>query len=66
MLAESHAALLLARDSLAATLAGIEMKGTVWNDLWLSLSGCLTTNRAKELQFKINHRLHITPVRRIK
>lgn len=37
-----------------------------WDNVWLSSSGCLSTNKAREQQFRIIHRLQITPVKRNK
>lgn len=42
---------------------GAEMKNEEWDKLWLNLSGSFTTTKAKEIQFRINHRLHITPLK---
>ena len=37
-----------------------------WDRVWQSSSGCLFTNKARELKFKVIHRLQITPVKRNK
>lgn len=45
---------------------GVQIETEDWDELWFNLNGCFSTNRAKELQFRITHRLHITPLRRNK
>lgn len=45
---------------------GVTISDDEWGDVWLSSSGCLSTNKVKEFQFKIIHRLQITPVLRNK
>lgn len=35
-----------------------------WEKVWLCSTGCLFTNKAREQQFRIIHRLQMTPIKR--
>lgn len=45
---------------------GLTISVEEWEDVWLCSSGCLSTNKVKEMQYKIIHRLQITPMLRHK